>query len=657
MRTWLSNPFTRRTPCPSRTTLTLESLESREVPAITIQIDYSHDTTGFFLNNPTAQATLQQAANDLAAQLSASLPAISSSGGNTWSETFLDPATGQQDTISNPSVAANTIVVYAGARVLGGNQVSVGGFGGYTASGTQAWLNSLQDRGPLGTLLWGGSVAFDTTTNWYFGTSAAGLQANQEDFFTCATHELGHVLGFGTAPTWFAQVSNGTFTGPQSEAVYGGPVPVTWGAGAELADVTVNGVRPVFDLTLSPGTRTAPATTLDWATLADIGWTVSGVPGISGDGSPVVPPTSPVVPPTSPVVPPVPPTPTPTLPSVPPAITPPPVDTSESVPVVLTGETDGSAQAFTVASDDTLVADGAPMYPFPGFTGVIRSAVADFNGDGVPDYAFVTGAGTAAEVVIINGSTGADLVAPTTILGGFTGGAFVAAGDISGDGKADLVVSADAGGGPRVQVFQVQNGALVTVADFIAFGSPQFRGGARVAVGDVNRDGYDDLIVGAGVGGGPRVSVYSGAALARGQLVSLVPDFFALDSTLRSGVYVTAGDFNGDGYADIAYSTGNTGGPRVRVVSGAELVANPGADVATLPALADFYALDSTDRNGIRIAAAEISGSGQAVLIVGSGNTTDDIVRVIPLAQMNVPTTSLENPFSNPNTVDGVYVG
>ena len=629
--------------------LTLESLESREVPAITIQIDYSHDSTGFFLNNPTAQATLQQAANDLAAQLSASLPAISSSGGNTWSESFLDPATGQQDTISNPSVAANTIVVYAGARVLGGTQVSVGGFGGYSASGTQAWINSLQDRGPLGTLLWGGSIAFDTTTNWYFGTSAAGLQANQEDFFTCATHELGHVLGFGTAPTWFAQVSNGAFTGPQSEAIYGGPVPVTWGAGAELADITVGTTRPVFDLTLPPGIQTAPATPLDWAILADIGWSLGSTPSVPTTPLPA-PSTTPVVPPVSP----------PVVPIVSPPVVPPvspPSPPATTANVILTGETDGSAQLFTVASNDTLVPTGQSIDPFPGFTGVIRSAIADFTGDGVPDYAFVTGAGTAAEVVIINGSTGADLVAPTTILGGFTGGAFVAAGDISGDGKADLVVSADAGGSPRVQVFQVQNGALVTVADFIAFGSPNFRGGARVAVGDVNRDGYDDLIVGAGVGGGPRVSVYSGAALAKGQLANLVPDFFAFDSSLRSGVYVTAGDFNGDGYADIAYSTGDTGGPRVRVVSGAELVANPGADVATIPALADFYALDSTDRNGIRIAAAPMSGSSQAVLIVGSGNTTDDIVRVIPLAQMNVPTTSLENPFSNPNTVDGVYVG
>ena len=611
--------------------LALEELEAREVPAITIQINYSYDTTGFFANNPTAQATLQQAANDLAAQLSASLPAITPGGVNSWSETFDAPSTGQQVSVGDPSVAANTIVVYAGARVLGGNQVSVGGYGGDSATGTQAWVNSLNSRGPFGALLWGGSIAFNTTTNWYLGSSASGLQSNQEDFLTCATHELGHVLGFGTAPTWFSQVSNMTFTGAHSEAIYGGPVPVTWGAGAELNGVTVNGVAPVFNLSLSPGVRSAPATPLDFATLADVGWTVSGVPGVSAGVPPVSPP----------------------VPFTPPSLA------ANTLPVVLTGPTNGTAQVFTLASNDTLVAAASPFTPFPGFTGVIRSTVLDFNGDGVSDYAFATGAGTAAEVVIINGKTGADIVAPTNVLGGFTGGAFLASGDIEVNGQEVpiLAVSADAGGGPRVQVFEVENGGLVTLADFIAFNSPDFRGGARVAMGDINKDGSADLIIGAGTGGGPRVSVYSGAALAKGQLVNLIPDFFAFSSSLRSGVYVTSADFNGDGYADIAYSTGNTGGPRVRVVSGAELMANPGADVSTLPAMADFYALASTDRSGIRIAARDMDGSGKAVLIVGSGNTTDATVRVIPFSQMNTPTTPLQDPFSNPNTVDGVYVG
>ena len=85
---------------------------------------------------------------------------------------------------------------------------------------------------------------------------------------------------------------------------------------------------------------------------------------------------------------------------------------------------------------------------------------------------------------------------------------YVAAGDLTGDGVADLVITPDEGGGPRVRVF---NGAgFGQVADFFGIDDPNFRGGARAAVGDVNGDGVGDLLVAAGFGGGPRVAVFDG---------------------------------------------------------------------------------------------------------------------------------------------------
>jgi hypothetical protein len=73
--------------------------------------------------------------------------------------------------------------------------------------------------------------------------------------------------------------------------------------------------------------------------------------------------------------------------------------------------------------------------------------------------------------------------------------------------------------------------------------------------------------------------------------------------------------------------------------------------------MADFFALDANDRDGIRIATRDLDGDGKAELIVGSGNKASATVRVVPLSQMNVPTTSLQNPFGDPTTIDGVYVG
>jgi hypothetical protein len=68
------------------------------------------------------------------------------------------------------------------------------------------------------------------------------------------------------------------------------------------------------------------------------------------------------------------------------------------------------------------------------------------------------------------------------------------AGDLNGDNVADLVVSPDQGGGPRVRVFSGEDN-FAPLADFFGIADANFRGGARVAVGDVNGDGVDDLIV------------------------------------------------------------------------------------------------------------------------------------------------------------------
>ncbi|HXD89405.1 MAG TPA: FG-GAP-like repeat-containing protein [Urbifossiella sp.] len=639
---WLTDFFAPPTAHNKRLTtrarrLWLESLESREVPAITVQLDYSYDASGFF-NDPSRRAILQQAVNDIASHLDANLAAIVPSAGNTWSETFFNPATGQQSSIANPSVGANTLTLYVGGRDIGGPEAGFGGSGGYSASGNQAFLNTLSTRGPGGSLLWGGSITFDTSTNWFFGSSTSGLTGNQVDFLSVAEHEFGHVLGIGTAPRWFSLSSGGNFYGPAAASIYGGPVPES-PDGAHFGEITAAGVPPAMEPQLLMGTRVA-FSSLDYAGLIDLGWGVSASP----------PPASP--PPASP--------PPPVISNGPLNVHPVPANSPllrNGQMVILTGATDGSAQVFTQGSGGTLVAAGPSFQPFPGYTGVIRSTIADFNGDGIADFAFATGGGVAGTVRIIDGSTGGDVVAPSAVLGGFSGGVFIAAGDVDRDGKAELAVSADVGGGPRVTVYKVQNGTLVDERDFIAFGSPGFRGGSRVAMADVNHDGIADLIVGAGIGGGPRVSIYNGNSLLSGNLVSLVPDFFALDPNLRSGVYVTAADVNGDGYADVIYSTGDSGGPRIRVVSGLELLQNPGANVAALPPLADFFALDPNDRQGIRVAARDINGDGKAELIIGSGSKTNAEVRIIPLTQMNFPSNPLQDPFSNPATIDGIYVG
>jgi hypothetical protein len=138
----------------------------------------------------------------------------------------------------------------------------------------------------------------------------------------------------------------------------------------------------------------------------------------------------------------------------------------------------------------------------------------------------------------------------------FTGGVRVAAGDVNGDGNADIIAGPGAGGGPHVEVFNGVN--LSLLKSIIAF-DPSFTGGVYVAAGDINADGRADVIVGAGEGGGPHVKVYSGRDDA------LLKSFFAYDSNFRGGVRVGAGDVNGDGKEDIITGAGPKGGPHVKV--------------------------------------------------------------------------------------------
>ena len=156
-----------------RTRLTAEQLEAREVPALTIQFDFSFDTSGFF-TDPTRRAVLQQAANDLTARIDTSLAAVVPGGGNTWTLRFVNPTTGVTATVPNAAIAADALLVYVGGRDLPGTTVGVTASGTSSASGSAAWQSLLRNRAPTGSSSWGASVAFDSRSNWFFGSSAAG---------------------------------------------------------------------------------------------------------------------------------------------------------------------------------------------------------------------------------------------------------------------------------------------------------------------------------------------------------------------------------------------------------------------------------------------------------------------------------------------------
>src|SRR5262249_32465805 len=128
-----------------------------------------------------------------------------------------------------------------------------------------------------------------------------------------------------------------------------------------------------------------------------------------------------------------------------------------------------------------------------------------------------------------------------------------------------------AGAPGHVQVLKISDGSQVF--DFTPFGTADTGlTGISVAWGDINGDGVEDLVVGAG-SGSPHVKVYDGKAIANNTFnttnpdASLLTSFFAYGTTFGVGVNVAVADVNGDGFADLITGA-STGNPHVKVYDG-----------------------------------------------------------------------------------------
>ncbi|MCK4744792.1 S8 family serine peptidase [Candidatus Parcubacteria bacterium] len=109
---------------------------------------------------------------------------------------------------------------------------------------------------------------------------------------------------------------------------------------------------------------------------------------------------------------------------------------------------------------------------------------------------------------------------------------------------------------PIIKTFNLSENSTF-LKEFLAY-DKNFRGGVNVATGDIDGDGIDEIIAGAGNGGGPHIRVFD-------QLGRVKTQFFAYDKNFRGGVNVATGDIDGDGIDEIIAGAGNGGGPYVKM--------------------------------------------------------------------------------------------
>ncbi len=294
--------------------------------------------------------------------------------------------------------------------------------------------------------------------------------------------------------------------------------------------------------------------------------------------------------------------------------------------------TGGNAKAGSTGNYSLLISEVAPSSP--------------------PIYATGADAGGGPHVRVFNAQTNAEIASFFAYNALFTGGVRVAVGDVTGDGIDDVVTAAGPGGGPHVRVF---DGATLQFRtedryNFMAF-QPNMTTGLNVAVGDVNGDGFADIILAPDAGSSPAVKVFSGKD------GSVLLSFFAYNLGVTSGVRVAAGDVNGDGFADIITAPGPGFPINVRVFDsqvpqqglGTDLLQSQGLRIGTFYAFPGFY-------GGAYVAAGDVNGDDLADIIVGAGPGGGPNVQVFNAA--NSEPFVLQNFFAyDPRFVGGVRVG
>lgn len=138
----------------------------------------------------------------------------------------------------------------------------------------------------------------------------------------------------------------------------------------------------------------------------------------------------------------------------------------------------------------------------------------------------------------------------------YRGGISLAAGQTDRTASWELVLAPT---GPNVaSTVLVVDTRLYILRKWLAY-APNFRGGSTVAVGDLNRDNLREIITVPGKTGGPHVrSFKTDGALWRGA-------FFAFDEVETAGASVAVGDVDGDGRDEIVVGSGPGTRPRIRV--------------------------------------------------------------------------------------------
>jgi hypothetical protein len=269
--------------------------------------------------------------------------------------------------------------------------------------------------------------------------------------------------------------------------------------------------------------------------------------------------------------------------------------------------------------------------------GISVSSAGDVNSDGYSDVLvgaelYSNGNSTEGAAFVFHGSSTGVSTTPATVMesnqdGVYMGESVGLAGDVNGDGYSDVIVGATRYFiNPHEGFAFVYHGSPTGINPTPATLLPGNQSGALMgfsvnSAGDVNADGYSDVVVGAvwysnGQIQEGNVCVYHGSPAGLSTVPAISIENNIAGSNLGSSV-ASAGDINGDGYSDIVvgadyYSNGQVNEGAVYVYHGSATGINPTATLSVESNQAGAFLGRSVSSAG------DVNGDGYADVLMGA---------------------------------------